>query len=343
MPGHPHPARRAPAAHEGSPDGHVLSRGLPERVPARGRQRRARDRHGHLPGAGTAGSPAEGAAAEIVIIDTSGSMGADKIFAAQQAAAAALDEVHDGVWVAVIGATTRHGWPTRLGGRHGADGRQTRAGRQGGDRPARPDGGTAMGTWLRLATSVFATVPGLAQKHAILLTDGINQHETPEQLTAAIQAAQGQFQCDCRGVGVRLAGRRGTPDRHGPARQRRPDRRAGADGGRLRADHARVDVSRGRRGLAPGVGAPGCPGPVRPPGLPHGRRPHRPAHRGQRADVGLPDGLLGRRGARLPRRRTAGGQGDRPGAARGAGPARRRRRRSSRRAWSRPCGPTTTP
>ena len=44
-----------------------------------------------------------------------------------------------------------------------------------------PKGGTAMGTWLRLATQVFATVPGLAQKHAILLTDGINQHETPEQ------------------------------------------------------------------------------------------------------------------------------------------------------------------
>ena len=51
-----------------------------------------------------------------------------------------------------------------------------------------PDGGTAMGTWLRLATQVFAAVPGLAQKHAILLTDGINQHETPEQLTAAIEA-----------------------------------------------------------------------------------------------------------------------------------------------------------
>ncbi len=59
------------------------------------------------------------------------------------------------------------------------------------------DGGTAMGTWLRLATSVFASVPGLAQKHAILLTDGINQHETPEQLSAAIENARGQFQCDC--------------------------------------------------------------------------------------------------------------------------------------------------
>jgi hypothetical protein len=58
-----------------------------------------------------------------------------------------------------------------------------------------------MGTWLTMATRVFATVPSLAQKHAILLTDGQNQHETPEQLSAAILAASGQFQCDCRGVG----------------------------------------------------------------------------------------------------------------------------------------------
>jgi hypothetical protein len=65
----------------------------------------------------------------------------------------------------------------------------------------RADGGTAMGTWLTMAARVFATVPSLAQKHAILLTDGENQHETPEQLTAAIGAAEGQFQCDCRGVG----------------------------------------------------------------------------------------------------------------------------------------------
>jgi hypothetical protein len=63
------------------------------------------------------------------------------------------------------------------------------------------DGGTAMGTWLTLATRLFASVPGLAQKHAILLTDGINQHETPQELSNALERARGQFQCDCRGVG----------------------------------------------------------------------------------------------------------------------------------------------
>jgi hypothetical protein len=65
----------------------------------------------------------------------------------------------------------------------------------------RADGGTAMGTWLMLATRLFAGVPSATQRHAILLTDGINQHESPEQLGAAIEAARGRFQCDCRGVG----------------------------------------------------------------------------------------------------------------------------------------------
>ena len=93
-----------------------------------------------------------------------------------------------------------------------------------------------MGTWLTLADPALRRrCPALAQRHAILLTDGDNQHETPEQLSAAIEAPRGRFQCDCRGVGLRLAGGRGAPDRHGPARQRRPHRRARADGRRLRA------------------------------------------------------------------------------------------------------------
>ena len=154
-------------------------------------------------GAGTAGSSGGGAAGEIVIIDSSGSMGVDKFVAAQQAAAAALDEVHDGVWVAVIaGNHEAHlAYPISGAGMVRMDAR-TRADAKAAVNVLKPNGGTAMGTWLSLATTLFASVPDLAQKHAILLTDGINQHETPEQLTEAIQAAQGQFQCDCRGVGA---------------------------------------------------------------------------------------------------------------------------------------------
>ncbi|MEP6856190.1 MAG: hypothetical protein ABJA33_12010, partial [Pedococcus sp.] len=53
-------------------------------------------------GAGGAGQSGSGDAAEIVIVDTSGSMGGENIVAAQRAAAAALDQVLDGVWFAVV-------------------------------------------------------------------------------------------------------------------------------------------------------------------------------------------------------------------------------------------------
>jgi len=64
------------------------------------------------------------------------------------------------------------------------------------------DGGTAMGNWLNLAKALFDSIGGLAQKHAILLTDGENHNETQQQLDIAIRNSIGQFQVDCRGVGV---------------------------------------------------------------------------------------------------------------------------------------------
>ncbi|MDX6237257.1 MAG: hypothetical protein QOG10_2072 [Kribbellaceae bacterium] len=155
-------------------------------------------------GAGAAGQSGSGDAGEIVIVDTSGSMGADGIRAAQFAAHAALDQILDGVWFAVISGNDRAALafppsPEPVMVKMDQFTRQAAK-----DAVARfyADGGTAMGTWLRLAARVFATVPSLSQKHAILLTDGENQHESPEQLTATIQAVTGQFQCDCRGVGV---------------------------------------------------------------------------------------------------------------------------------------------
>ena len=160
-------------------------------------------------GAGEAGRSGAGEAAEIVIVDTSGSMGGDKILAAQAAASAALDQVLDGTWVAVIAGNheARLAFPTgsispspevamvRMDP-------SVRAAAKTAVTTFRADGGTAMGTWLTMASRVFASVPAVSQKHAILLTDGNNQHETPEQLSVSIAAAQGRFQCDCRGVGA---------------------------------------------------------------------------------------------------------------------------------------------
>jgi hypothetical protein len=62
-------------------------------------------------------------------------------------------------------------------------------------------GGTAISTWLDLAGTIFASVPEVTQRHAILLTDGENNEPAPV-LDEAIARATGFYQCDCRGVGV---------------------------------------------------------------------------------------------------------------------------------------------
>ncbi|MEI8408286.1 MULTISPECIES: vWA domain-containing protein [unclassified Kribbella] len=155
-------------------------------------------------GAGAAGQSGSGDAGEIIIVDTSGSMGADGVRAAAYAAQTALDQILDGVWFAVISGNDRAqlAFPPSPEPVMVKMDQFTRQAAKEAVSRFYADGGTAMGTWLRLASRVFATVPSLSQKHAILLTDGENQHETPEVLTQTIEAVTGQFQCDCRGVGV---------------------------------------------------------------------------------------------------------------------------------------------
>ena len=52
--------------------------------------------------AGSAGQTGSGDAGEIIIVDTSGSMGRAKLEAAKVAAAAAVDQILDGTWFAVV-------------------------------------------------------------------------------------------------------------------------------------------------------------------------------------------------------------------------------------------------
>ncbi|MFI5711828.1 VWA domain-containing protein [Kribbella sp. NPDC051620] len=155
-------------------------------------------------GAGSAGQSGSGDAGEIIIVDTSGSMGAEGVRAAAFAAQTALDQILDGVWFAVISGNDRAqlAFPPSPEPVMVKMDQFTRQAAKDAVARFYADGGTAMGTWLRLASRVFATVPSLTQKHALLLTDGENQHESPEVLTQTIQAVTGQFQCDCRGVGV---------------------------------------------------------------------------------------------------------------------------------------------
>ena len=140
----------------------------------------------------------------------------------------------------------------------------------------------------------------------------------------------------------RLAGRRGAADRAGAAGHGRHRRRARAS---CSAEFASlmqaVDGARGRGRRPAGLDAAGRAAAVRPPGVAVGRGPHDPPHRRQRAHRRVPDGLVGRRVARLPRRPS------------GCPPSRSARsssppassspsgRTSSPSRWSRPAGPTT--
>lgn len=62
-------------------------------------------------------------------------------------------------------------------------------------------GGTAIGTWLRLADRLLGAAEADI-RHGILLTDGRNEHESPEDLRAALDSCAGRFTCDARGVGT---------------------------------------------------------------------------------------------------------------------------------------------
>jgi len=140
---------------------------------------------------------------EVIIVDMSGSMNEDggaKVRAAKAATAVAIDTLDDGVEFAIIAGTDKAMQIFPRSGTAVADAASRNEAKKIVNR-LRADGGTAIGTWLRLASSIHATRPHLI-RHSLLLTDGKNQHETDDVLQASIDASVGLFQCDCRGLGV---------------------------------------------------------------------------------------------------------------------------------------------
>jgi hypothetical protein len=154
-------------------------------------------------GVGSVGGGPQPDAAEIVLVDASGSMNmpSRKIKAARQATGVAIDCIRDGVAFAVIAGAERAHTVYPPGGGLALASTRTRLGAKQAVKHLNAGGGTAMGHWLRHAGALFATASGRIC-HAILLTDGQNQHETPEELDAALDEVAGRFQCDCRGVGT---------------------------------------------------------------------------------------------------------------------------------------------
>src|SRR5687768_8032817 len=135
---------------------------------------------------------AAGAATEIIIVDVSGSMneeGGRKMAAAREATVAAISCIRDGVSFAVIGGREQANliYPRRglAVASNSTRGEATHLVER-----IEADGGTAIGTWLQLAAELAAENQN-ALSHAILLTDGKNQHQQPWELDQAIAACVG--------------------------------------------------------------------------------------------------------------------------------------------------------
>ncbi|MFB7515015.1 VWA domain-containing protein [Streptomyces sp. NPDC056144] len=154
-------------------------------------------------GGGTTGAVTGSAAGVVLMVDCSGSMDypATKMRGAREATAAAVDTLRDGTHFAVVAGThvAREVYPGN--GRLAVADERTRAQAKEALRGLSAGGGTAIGTWLRLADRLLSSAD-LAIRHGVLLTDGRNEHETPEELRAALDACAGRFTCDARGVGT---------------------------------------------------------------------------------------------------------------------------------------------
>jgi hypothetical protein len=142
-------------------------------------------------------------AAVVIVIDCLGSVDYPpaKMRNARDATAAAIETLHDGVAFAVVAGThvAKEIYPGD--GELAVAGERTRAQARKALRKISAGGGTAIGTWLRLSDNLLSSQQATI-RHAILLTDGRNEHEEPEQLKAALDDCAGRFTCDARGVGT---------------------------------------------------------------------------------------------------------------------------------------------
>lgn len=150
-------------------------------------------------------------AAEVFLIDCSASMTdpPSKLAAAREATARAIDKLPDGTWFAVVAGrrTARLVYPEPTfepdapAVRMVTASSQTREEATAAVNRLRAEGGTAISTWLAMARQLLTTQP-TAFHHALLLTDGRDEGESPEALAAELQRCLGRFECDCRGVGT---------------------------------------------------------------------------------------------------------------------------------------------
>ena len=278
-------------------------------------------------GAGTAGSGSADAA-EMLIIDTSGSM--DMPSTQDHAPRARRPR-----WPSTRSSTARGSPSCRPTRRPRCASRSDRrwcawtagtgrAAKARDRRAAAAAGATAIGTWLMSADELFKLAPA-TQRHAILLTDGKIEGEEPDVLPERARASARA----CSSATAAASARTGAST----SCARSPTALLGtvdivAEPADLEADFEAMMRAAMGRGVAHAtlrrVGAAGQRGAVRAPGRAGGRwTSRRRAMRVVAADHRGPDRGVGRRDPRLPRRR-----------------ARCRRRRSATSGW--PPGPRSS-
>ncbi|MEU9609098.1 vWA domain-containing protein [Streptomyces sp. NPDC048057] len=141
--------------------------------------------------------------AEVLIMDRSLSMaGLGKLDEAKRAICAAVDTLREGTLLGIVAGHHAasmvyppDGGLVRVDGAHKQKAKAHVAAQFA-------DGGTAISRWLECARRLFdtSTAPGTV-RHAVLYTDGKDEHESPEELDAALAACTDQFTCDVRGLG----------------------------------------------------------------------------------------------------------------------------------------------
>jgi hypothetical protein len=131
------------------------------------------------------------------IVDKSGSMSGDRIEGVKLAVWRALSMLDENTWFFVVAFDAAAQFIVRAV-------QATQANKQAAGQALQgltASGGTAMSTGLAAARSVFEHAPD-AIRQAVFLTDGKNESEPPFNVAQELKRCEGQFECDCWGVGT---------------------------------------------------------------------------------------------------------------------------------------------
>ncbi|MBT2382145.1 vWA domain-containing protein [Streptomyces sp. ISL-11] len=144
--------------------------------------------------------------AEVIVIDCSGSMNwpSTKMAAARRAAAAAVEVLRDGTRFALVEGTDRARVVYPPDGRMAVAGPDSRGDAAHVAAGLVAAGGTAIAAWLTCALGLLSAQDAPI-RHALLLTDGRDEHDRPGELERALDACAGRFTCDARGIGGQWA------------------------------------------------------------------------------------------------------------------------------------------